>query len=61
MPADWILAPVKTGDDGERIIRLDDEHEAVGKVPEPGAADTLVYGGELLRVGPHALDDCLDL
>jgi hypothetical protein len=47
---------VETGNDGQRIVRLDDKHERVGKAAKQGAAHVLVDHGELPGTGAHALD-----
>lgn len=52
---------METGDDGERFISLDDEHERVGKAMEQGAADDLVDDGKLPGIGAHALDHGFNL
>ncbi len=47
---------METGDGGQRVVRLDDEHKREGKAAKQGAADVLVDCGELLRIGAHPLD-----
>ena len=45
---------MKTRDDKEAVIVLDDEQQRVGEAAQEGAAHVLVENGKLPRVGAHA-------
>ena len=44
---------MKAGDDGQRLVGFDDEHQSVGKAAEQGAADVLVDYKKLAGIGAH--------
>ncbi len=50
---------METGDDRERFIRLDDEHQRLGEAAQQCAANVLVDDGKLPWTGAHALDNRL--
>jgi len=56
LPVRRIAASVKTGDDGQRLVGLDHEHERVGKAVEQGATDAFVDDRKLPGIGAHALN-----
>lgn len=56
LPLHWIAAAVETGNDGQRLIRIDHKHESVGKPPQQSTADVFVYDRELPGIGNHAFD-----
>jgi hypothetical protein len=60
LPEHRIATAVKAGDDSERFVSLDDEHERVGKAAKQGAAHVLVDYGELAGGGAHALNHCVN-
>ena len=47
---------METGNDGQRCVGFDDEHQSVRKAAEQGPADVLVDDRKLLGIGSHTLD-----
>ena len=45
LPLHWIAAAVETGNDGQRLIRIDHKHESVGKPPQQSTAMFLCTTG----------------
>ena len=56
LPACRIAATVEAGDNGQRVVGFDNEHERVGKAAKQGAAHIPVDHGELPGARAHALD-----
>ena len=57
LPVRRIAAAVETGDDAQRFVGFDDEHQGVGEAAKQGATDALVDDGKLPWIGTHALDN----
>ena len=47
---------METGNDGQRCVGFDDEHQSVRKAAEQGSADVLVDDRKLLGIGSHTLN-----
>ena len=47
---------MESGNDDQRPVLVNDEHQRVGETPQQGAADILVDDGELSGIGAHSLD-----
>jgi hypothetical protein len=47
---------METGNDGQRCVGFDDEHQCVRKAAEQGSADVLMDDRKLLGIGSHTLD-----
>ena len=56
LPVRRIAASVEAGDDRERFVSLDDEHQRVWKAAKQGAAHVLVDYWELAGSGAYALN-----
>ena len=60
LPVRRIAAAVETGDNSQRFVGFDDEHQSIREAPEQGAADVLVDNRKLAGIGAHALNDSVN-
>jgi hypothetical protein len=60
LPTCRIAAAVEASDNGYCLVRLDHEHERIGKAAEQGTSNTFVNDGKLLGSSAPALDYGVD-
>jgi hypothetical protein len=60
LPAHRIPAAVEAGDDRQRFIRFEDEHQSVGITAQQGAPNAFVDHGKLPGIGHHPLNHGVD-
>lgn len=60
LPADWVSAPVKAGEDADRLVRFDVEHQRIREALQQGVPILLVNDRKLARVGAHPFHGCVN-